>query len=119
MTERLLVSPGAPVQPLKAGEKNYLRLSKGERYRVVQPGANDATRNEPVEAIREGQNLTIRYPDGTELVVPDYYDTCAGGSCNLALGDGSRLGYVLSPDVPTAWAGPVVMYSVAVPVVVA
>ncbi|WP_435250611.1 hypothetical protein ACMAZD_25740 (plasmid) [Vibrio sp. nBUS_14] len=54
-----------------------------------------------VIAIRKGDDLILKYADGSEVVIKDYYLVCSGeaaSSCQVLLPDGAGEAISLSPD---------------------
>ena len=88
---------------LQSGEKVQLRAQPGVRYRLarqeaaalnqaVVPGLQmslrDAADEEAALALvarREGTDLRIDYSDGTEVILGEFFEACAGQRCSVEL----------------------------------
>ena len=91
--------PQAPVQPLQVGQKQVIKLVKGQHARVqdlINGAAKDASN---VIATKKGSDLNLKFADGTEVLVDNYYTECAGNACSILVGD-DKAGYLISADAP-------------------
>jgi hypothetical protein len=81
------------------GQKQVIKLAKGQHARVqdlVNGAAKDASN---VIATKKGSDLNLKFADGTEVLVENYYTECAGNACSILVGD-DKAGYLISADAP-------------------
>ena len=85
----LVLHNGQTAQPLQAGQAHKVKAKAGERYRVLERQAGGDVLHDNVIARRQGDDLRLRYADGTELTLEGYYSECkAATACDIALSGG-------------------------------
>lgn len=82
----LILSKGAATMRLKAGAAHSVQARAGEHYRVMASGDGYERAAENVIATRAGDDLQLRFADGTGLTLERFYLVCkAGAACELTL----------------------------------
>lgn len=88
-TDLVLQASTTPAQPLARGESTHVAARAGEHYRVQSTSGDGAVRLEDdVLAIRRGDDLALRYGDGTEVVLDRFFVECAQSQCAVELSAG-------------------------------
>jgi hypothetical protein len=57
-----------------------------------------------VVATKQGSNLNLKFADGTELQVENYYTECAGNACSISVAGKEAGGHIISADAATGAA---------------
>jgi len=101
--QRVLQVSGKQVAELAPGEKLKLAAKQGQHYRVTRTPQTADVANAPdaqdVAASRHGQDLRLDYPDGTQVVLQDFYLECRKEQCGVEL-PGSAGSYRVTGDSP-------------------
>ena len=90
---------GKTAQPLKSGKVNAFNAKWGEHYRIVKvtEGAEQLLDN--VIAKRVGNDLSLNYAEGTQVILRNYYIECkAQFACDVTLPGQAGLSYQLTGD---------------------
>jgi hypothetical protein len=94
-------------QALIAGQAYRVKLVDAMHYQVlresgkgVEPaGARAIAAGDGVLALRQGDDLLLRYPDGTSLSMEDFYTVCTDAAqCTLTLPGEAPEGYTVGAD---------------------
>ena len=86
---------------LNTGYPNKFKAQAGLKYKVVQDQASKAEKNaaDNVIATQQGDDLLLRYEDGTTVQLEGFYVACKGASgCSVTLAGDTAEGYTLSGD---------------------
>nr|MDH4478510.1 cadherin repeat domain-containing protein [Rhodoferax sp.] len=84
---------------LVSGKKNVVQAQRGEHYRVVGKNATGEEQlQDNVIARKKGSDLVLRYADGTELQLENYYIECKAGDCDITLPSGTVEGFLVSAE---------------------
>lgn len=88
-TELVLHASTGPAQALARGESTPVAARAGEQYRVQGQRSDGTVRLEDdVLAIRRGDDLALRYEDGTEVVLTGFFVECARAQCGVEVAAG-------------------------------
>jgi len=103
MPKQLVAKNLAP-QALPTGQKNTLKISKGQHFRVQNLQEGQAKEADNLIATRQGQHLNIRYADGTELQFEGFYNECGSNACSVNIPGDRAAGYTINGDTGTGAA---------------
>lgn len=94
-TRQVIVSDGS-TQRLEGGQKHAMRLAKGQRMNVreLRPDGRSVDAADVI-ATKKGSDLRLKYADGTELRIENFYEDCAEGACSVTLAGREAGGYTL------------------------
>ena len=93
-----IVNPQSPAVPVKAGQKQIVKIAKGQHLRVqelVDGALKDAAN---VVATKAGKDLKLKFADGTEIGFENFYEECAGNGCSVTLAGKEAGGYTITGD---------------------
>jgi hypothetical protein len=97
MNKQLILANAAP-QDLKAGQKNLVKMTQGQHFRVQEIVGGQPLEVSDVVAVRRGQDLSVKYADGTEILFQDFYGECGDNACSVNLGGETPAGYTINGD---------------------
>ena len=97
----LVLAVGNKLIPLSALEANKIKVEAGQKYKIFKsrrPGelvAQEAADN--VIATRQGEDLQLRYADGSAVTLESFYAVCTDASiCSINLAGDTPAGYTVS-----------------------
>lgn len=96
----VMMGKEAPM-PLTAGQVNKIKARAGQHWKLVreQAGKAEAVAADNVIATRQGDDLVLRYEDGTIVRAEEFFAVCAdAGVCSVNLPGDAAGGYTLSGD---------------------
>ena len=86
MTTTLALHNCKTEQTLQAGQAHKFKVKAGERYRIVKRQGGDEQLLDNLVAKRSGDDLQLRYQDGTQVTLENYYVDCkALAACDITL----------------------------------
>jgi hypothetical protein len=95
----LVLLNGKTAQPVKSGQANAFKAKWGEHYRIVKISEGAEQLLDNVIAKRVGNDLSLNYADGTQVILRDYYIECkANFSCDVTLPGQDGKSYLLTGD---------------------
>ena len=98
-TDLVLQSSTRPAQLLARGESTHVTARAGEHYGVQATSGDRAVRLEDdVLAIRRGDDLALRYGDGTEVVLDRFFVECVRAQCSVELSAGEAAPHWINGD---------------------
>ena len=100
MSKQLAV-PQTPVQALKVGQKQIVKIAKGQHARVQELVDGLPVDAANVVATKHGSHLNLKFADGTELQVENFYIECAGNACSISVAGKDAGGHTLVADAAT------------------
>ncbi|MES9963826.1 MAG: Ig-like domain-containing protein, partial [Candidatus Sedimenticola sp. 20ELBAFRAG] len=105
MTDTALVNNGAMSKSLTSGKAQVINIAPGDHYRIVENQNGKLTLKDNLVAKRVGDDLVVTYADGTEVIIEDYFVTCADQSCSATFAADEAAGYDLPADATGASMG--------------
>lgn len=98
-TDLVLQSSSGMARPLARGESTHVAARSGEHYRVQSLSAKGGVKLEDdVVAIRRGDDLALRYGDGSEVVLDRFFIECVRGQCAVEVAGGTGGSQWISGD---------------------
>jgi hypothetical protein len=93
---------GSASKPLaiKAGEQQVITIAKGQQLRIQELINGQMKDAGKVMSSRKGKDLQVKFLDGTELVVKDFFEVCQGDACSVTLGDSQLGSFTITADTP-------------------
>ena len=88
-------------QSLETGAQQVIKIEKGQHLRVQDLLEAKAKDSGNVVALRVGQNLVLKFVDGTVLEFENFYDVCEGDNCSVTVGDSESGSFTIGADTPT------------------
>ena len=86
MTTTLALHNCKTEQTLQTGQAHEFKVKAGERYRIVKRQGGDEQLLDNLVAKRSGDDLQLRYQDGTQVTLENYYVECkALAACDITL----------------------------------
>ena len=88
---------------LNAGYPNKFKAQTGQKYKLVRDQANKVDKDaaDNVIATQQGDDLLLRYEDGTTVQFESFYTTCKDASvCSVTLAGDTAEGHTISGDSP-------------------
>ncbi|MES2980020.1 MAG: hypothetical protein V4731_16480 [Pseudomonadota bacterium] len=105
--KRALFVDGKAVIRLEPGQETKTTAKGGSKYSVVRDDADydDLMPDQALQvlAVRQANDLSLMYEDGTRLSIQSFYAQCAGEECSIELPTSARI-YRLSGDSVTGYA---------------
>ncbi|MES9878282.1 MAG: Ig-like domain-containing protein, partial [Candidatus Sedimenticola sp. PURPLELP] len=105
MNETALVNNGAMSKSLTSGKAQVINIAPGDHYRIVENQNGKLALKDNLVAKRVGDDLVVTYADGTEVIIEDYFVTCADQSCSATFAADEAAGYDLPADATGAATG--------------
>ncbi|MEN9898918.1 MAG: hypothetical protein RLZZ66_2567 [Pseudomonadota bacterium] len=97
VTDHLSLNNGTTSVDLKAGQVNVIKAKAGEHYRIIIQKEGVSKLLDNVIVKRAGADLQLKYADGTQLTLSNYYNEATGeAGCDLALPGRDGIDYNLS-----------------------
>lgn len=83
MKQFIFSSESSQSRHINNGEKLKWVAKAGKKYKVIEQNGNEKTAVKALVIIKRGQHLVLRLPDGIEITIENFYQTCADGKCEL------------------------------------
>lgn len=97
MSKQISIPQELP-KALNVGEKQVIKIAKGQHMRVQDLVDGKAKAAADVIAVKKGNNLSLKFADGTELEFENYYIECAGDVCSVSVASSQAGGHVIDTD---------------------
>jgi hypothetical protein len=97
MSKQISIPQELP-KALNVGEKQVIKIAKGQHMRVQDLVDGKAKAAADVIAVKKGNNLSLKFADGTELEFENYYIECAGDVCSVSVASSQAGGHVIDAD---------------------
>lgn len=88
---------GVP-QAVGKAQKTTLKITKGQHLKaqdLIDAQTQDASN---VVATKQGQNLNLKFADGTQIEFEGFYDECGGNACSVTVAGKEAGGYTINGD---------------------
>jgi ribosomal protein L18E len=99
MSKQITGSTSKPMT-MKAGEQQVITIAKGQQLRIQELINGQMKDAGKVMSSRKGKDLQVKFLDGTELVVKDFFEVCQGDACSVTLGDSQLGSFTITADTP-------------------
>ena len=86
---------------LQADKPQIIKIAKGQQLRLQELQNGQLKDAANVLSARVGNDLKVRFVDGTEVVFENFFVECVGDSCSVTVGDMDAGSFTITADTPT------------------